>query len=786
VDLKSLKFDGKVQIKLESENDVKLNSQDLKILEAKANGKPVKYDLKNEDLTLNTGKFSGLLELGFQGTIFSDKMMGFYKASYDNGYVASTQFEPASARRMFPCVDHPLYKAEFKLAVRTDKENTVLSNMPVTNEKTEGSKKIVEFQKTPRMSTYLLYVGVGQFEQNREKQGRVEYAVATVKGKLDTAKFALSLGPKVIDYFQSYFDLPYELPKLHLIAVPEFAVGAMENWGAITFREVALLADKTASVRQRKRIAEVVSHEIAHMWFGDLVTMKWWDDLWLNESFATFMAYKAVDHINPEWDCWEDFIRTSTGAAENRDSLMSTHPIQVRVNTPGEIEELFDDISYGKGASIIRMIEAYAGENNFMNGVRSYLQKHKYGNAEGSELWTSIGEAARTNVNHVMGEWIRKAGFPVLHLKLENNQLKIRQERFLLSANPDPTIWPVPITLKINGETKRLLLEKKEDTIDLPNRVQSLLLNIDQTGFYIVNYDQLYSYVWKAKLSGFEKYGIISDAFFLTLQGSMKLQDYTQLVERYIHEQEKLPVHEVSDELSFLYSIAPGNIRDISRRFHRAQLERLQNQNDENSLELKGDIAVRLAMVDPDYARQLAGQFNTYDQADPNMKQAIATAYARSTGDFDTIYNKYKTTLSEEDKVRFIAALASFTQPAMVTRALNLCQIGEIKKQDVRTILAATRANPEARQATWTWMTSNFDWLHKIHEGSGSLGRVLQLTIPYVGIGRVGEVERFFGQHKPDDVKNSIETGIERLHVYDKLTRRIEQVTEKILETPAR
>jgi tricorn protease interacting factor F2/3 len=781
VNLKDLTFTGKVQIKLESESDVKLNSLDLKIVEAKANGKIVSHEVKGEDLTLKTGPFKGSIDINFRGPIYTDKLVGLYKAAYDGGYVASTQFEPVAARRMFPCLDHPAYKAEFKLTVRTEKENSAVSNMPIASERLEGSKKTVKFQKTPRMSTYLLYLGVGKFEEVKEKSGRVEYAVATVPGKSRSARYPLDIGKQSVKYFESYFAFPYTLPKLHLIAVPEFAVGAMENWGAITFREVRLLVDKNTSIQAKKRIAEIISHEVAHMWFGDLVTMKWWDDLWLNESFATFMAYKAVTHMFPKWNSWEEFVRTQTNAAQQRDSLLTTHPIQAEVHSPDEIEELFDDISYGKGASIIRMVEAFAGEENFMKGVRSYLQKYKFANATGSDLWTQVQEVSKTEAKKVMNDWIRKPGYPVLHLKLNNSKISIRQERFLLSGKKELGSWPVPVTMEVNRTTKRLLLEKEEDHVPVAGSLQSLRVNLDQTGFYRVDYGDLYSYVWKSKLSGLDKYGLISDAFAFAIQGTMKLQDYLEMVDKYLDETEILPVFEVSDQLEFLYSLSPS-VADISERFHRAQLGKLQEKSDENSTELRGIMANRLALVDPEYAKQLSAQFKDYDTAEPDMKQAIATAYGRTTNDFDTLYNNYKTRASEEDKIRFISALASFKQPALITRALNLALSGEIKKQDVRTILAAVRANPEARQPIWSWFTTNFNWLHNILEGTGTMSRVLQLTIPYMGIGRVAEVERFFVQHKPGDVKTSIETGIERLLIYDQLIRRIEQSNKKLVE----
>src|SRR5213082_838220 len=401
VDFRNLRFDGKVKIKLESENDVKLNSVELEILEVDANGRPVEYKLEGEDFTVKTGKFAGELSIRYRGSI-SDKLVGLYKAAYDGGYVASTQFEAVSARRLLPCLDHPAYKADFKLTVKTDSDNSVISNMPPTSVRLEGPKKTVEFPKTPRMSTYLLYLGIGKFEEVKDRFNGVDYIVATVPGKSSGAKYPLEIARDSVKFFESYFGSKYNLPKLHLVAVPEFAAGAMENWGAITFREIALLIDKDSSVRIKKLVSEVIAHEVSHQWFGNLVTMKWWDDLWLNESFATFMAAKAEDAMFPKWKTWEEFVRLDTAGALSRDSLLNTHPIEVKVNSPSEIEEVFDDISYGKGASVIRMLEAYTGEENFMRGVRSYLQKYQYSNAAGIDLWTQIEEASKAHVKRVM------------------------------------------------------------------------------------------------------------------------------------------------------------------------------------------------------------------------------------------------------------------------------------------------------------------------------------------------------------------------------------------------
>src|SRR5438094_2096367 len=462
VDFRNMRFDGKVKIKLESENDVKLNSVELEILEVDANERPVKYNLEGEDFTIKTGKFVGELGIRYRGSS-SDKLVGFYKAAYDGGYVASTQFEAVSARRLLPCMDHPAYKADFKLTIRTDSDTSVISNMPSTSVRVDGPRKTVEFPKTPRMSTYLMYLGIGKFEEVKDRFNGVDYIVATVPGKSSGAKFPLDVAKDSVRFFESYFGSKYNLPKLHLIGVPEFAAGAMENWGAITFREIALLVDDDSSIRIRKQVAEVIAHEVSHQWFGDLVTMKWWDDLWLNESFATFMAYKALDSMFPRWVVWQDFVRGETAGALARDSLVNTHPIEVRVNSPTEIEEIFDDISYGKGASIIRMLEAYAGEDEFMHGVRSYLEKYRFSNASGNDLWNQIEQSSKTRVKAIMSEWIRKPGYPIVNVKLDGKKLMIRQERFLLNGLSEQSTWPILLTLKINGKEQKLQMERSHD-----------------------------------------------------------------------------------------------------------------------------------------------------------------------------------------------------------------------------------------------------------------------------------------------------------------------------------
>ncbi len=341
VDFEKSRFNGKVAIQLESDQNVVLNAVGLEIQSVGSSRKDLRFKQVDEDLIVETGPIDGRVDISYDGTI-TDSLAGLYKAPYEDTYIVTTHFEAAQARRMLPCVDRPDAKAVFKLTVTIPKDLEAISNMPVESVNITDSRKTVTFRETPRMPTYLLYLGVGKFEEQTATLPRTDIILATTPGKSKLGTFALDEAKKALQFYEGYYSIPYPLPKLHLIAVPEFGAGAMENWGAITFREVALLRDASSSTRSRKRVSEIVAHEIAHQWFGNLVTMKWWDDIWLNESFATLMAFKVVDSLHPEWRQWDEFLLDETGGAMGRDCLMNTHPIEVPVKLPDEIEQVFD------------------------------------------------------------------------------------------------------------------------------------------------------------------------------------------------------------------------------------------------------------------------------------------------------------------------------------------------------------------------------------------------------------------------------------------------------------
>ena len=772
VDFTGLKYSGKVVVDLESVGDVSLNAVGQEISSVRSGSNKIPFKHSGKVLEIQTGKFSGPLEIEFDGKV-SDNFTGFYKASYGDGYILSTHLEAVQARKVLPCVDHPAYKAVFKVRVRTNADLSVISNMPIESETTQGEKKTFTFKKTPKMSTYLLYLGVGKFIQEKSRHGGTELYAAYADrptGKINT-EFSFDATRKVLDYYESYFGIPFQLPKLHNVAVPEFAYGAMENWGAITYREILLHVDKDTSVRARKSVAHVIAHEIAHMWFGDLVTMKWWDDLWLNESFATFMDFKSTDRAYPEWKVWQDFVRTSTSGAMGRDALTKTHPIMAKVHDPEEIEELFDEISYGKGASILRMIEAYIGPENFKKGVAKYLQKFRYSNASGHDLWSSLQEASGTDVSRIMEGWISQEGFPVVKASLAGTNLVLEQERFLLTGGTSKQTWPIPVTMNVDGKTQSLLLDKKKAEVNLPTAPRSLKLNVDQTGFYVVQYNgkELLDLVWKSGLSPLDRWGLISDAKAFLLSGRTSFKEYIKLVEKYQNEEEYLPAVEVSDQLSFLYQIAPSKLVETSRKFHSAGLRIFESKKDDNSTTLKGIIAARLTLLDDAYAKTSGSKFKELANVEPDMKRSVVMGYARSSNDYDGLIGGYVKSTTDEERLRYLEGLASFKNPELVAKTLEFALSGKVKRQDVRNVILYATANPDAKTAVWQWFKKNMAKLEQMYSGTAQFSIILREYFSIVGIGRLAEVEKFFSDHKAIGA----DIALERLRIYDQLERAI-------------
>ncbi len=471
-DLEGGTFRGEVRIALRLARpraEIVLHAADLAIERATAHSggreMPARVRLARADETAALrfprplGAGEATLALRFSGRL-NQHLRGLYAASADGSRYAFSQCEAADARRILPCFDEPAFKARFRVAVTVRDGETAVSNGPVEREEPVPGGRVVRFAETPPLSTYLLALAVGRLEASAPRHlGPVPIRVWHVPGKGQLTAFALEAAAEALARLQDYFDIPYPYRKLDLVAVPDFEAGAMENAGAVFFRETLLLLDPaTASLVERKRAAEVIAHELAHMWYGDLVTMAWWDDLWLNEAFATWMAYRVVADWRPEWRMWQGFEHDRS-AALGMDALANTHPIYARVRSVADATENFDAITYEKGAAVVRMIEHYLGPDAFRAGVRLYMRRHREGNTVAADLWRALEEASGKPVARVAQAWIAQPGFPLVSIAPARDggpaALGVRQERFFA----DPRVpaarrrgkWPVPLVVKWRG-----------------------------------------------------------------------------------------------------------------------------------------------------------------------------------------------------------------------------------------------------------------------------------------------------------------------------------------------
>ena len=510
------------------------------------------------------------IQITFAGKL-TDGLTGWYKSKYSDEksqkvkYIATTHFEPADARTVFPCVDHPAYKATFTIRLVIDKHLRAISNMPIVQEKVNEQKNIITFAETPKMSSYLLYLGVGEFGFYEEQYKHVTIRGITTPGKEIHTKFAVSWAKKCLEFFEDYFQQPYVLPKVDLLAIPDFGSGAMENWGAITFRENLLLYyEHESSIATKQNIAEVVAHELAHQWFGNLVTMKWWNDLWLNESFATFMAYTVVDEYYPDWHSWSDYITTMVFGGMDLDALHASHPIQVTVNTVDDINELFDEIAYDKGGSILRMLETYVGKTVFRNGLRAYIEKYKYKNSEGKDLWNAIEACAGNPISSVIASFITQQGFPVISLKRHQDELRIHQQQFYFSDKKNKTAWEIPLVMTSEKSTFKTVVTKQNVLIPLPHgtpETSYVAANKDYAGFYITKYDKQNLNALgenRSKLPYTDKLGLLHDLYMITRANQSPLEAFIQFIRQYfLTEMEPDVLLYAIGRLSLMYLLLP-------------------------------------------------------------------------------------------------------------------------------------------------------------------------------------------------------------------------------------
>ena len=604
------------------------------------------------------------LTIEFTGEL-NDKLRGFYRSSYtdidgNERYMATTQLEATDARRAFPCWDEPALKATFELTLVVPSEMTAVSNMPVVSEEEiRPGVKSVSYAETPIMSTYLLAFIVGELSYIEDVgDNGTLMRVFTTRGREEQGRFALETSLRLLKYFNDYFGIPYPLPKLDHFAIPDFAAGAMENWGAITYRETALLVDpENTSVGTRQVVAAIIAHEMAHMWFGDLVTMAWWNDLWLNESFASWMGDKATDNLFPDWEVWTQFVSSDTNRALSLDGLRNSHPIEQEVSNPAQIGELFDAISYSKGASVLRMLESYLGAETFRQGLNKYLTTHQYDNAERSDLWSALGDVSGEPVAEIMDSWVLQTGYPMLDVGIErsngNISLHMTQRRFLYDAiiedgEADETLWKAPIGVYTgNGaDSAGTLMDSRILAWDVPDSGAAddawTKLNTEQTGFYRVRYSssdlqRLVEPIRSKSLTPIDRLGIQNDAFALSRAGIIPATDFLTIAEAYQNEDNAPVCADLASNLGGLDNLLSdegfyGNFQAFSRSIF--QQTAAQVGWDAKPDETHMDALLRSTVLshmgsndDEDALREAAARFATT----PTIRLASARTFAASS-----------------------------------------------------------------------------------------------------------------------------------------------------------
>ena len=750
------------------------------------------------------------LSIEFTGEL-NDKLRGFYRSSYTdvNGnqrWMATTQFEATDARRAFPCWDEPAVKAAFDITLTVPQELEAISNTePVSITDTDGGRKIVHYAQTPVMSTYLLAFIVGDLAcvQDRTRDGVLMRVWAT-RGNEDKGQYALETSMALLDYFHDYFGVPYPLSKLDHIAIPDFAAGAMENWGAITYREVALLVDPVeSSAGTREIVAAIISHEMAHQWFGDLVTMEWWDDLWLNESFASWMGDKAVDYLHPEWEMWTQFLTHDTSSALNLDGLRNSHPIEQPVNNPAQIGELFDAISYSKGGSVLRMLEHYLGEDDFREGLRLYIQRHQYANARTRDLWNALGEASGQPVAEIMDSWTSQTGYPVLEASVNRSgdsiEVGLSQSRFLYDEvlgqdeELDNTVWKVPVTARTasDAEPVRSLMDTAESGLILHpaqygSRDEWIKVNPDQSGFFRVQYsdeeiERLKAPIASLSLPARDRLGLQSDAYALAKAGRIPASAYLNLVEAYSNENDASVVSDISLSLNALDNLLSTEdfhtpYQAFGRRVFKPIGDRMgwdarPEEGHRDALLRSTALAQLGRFEDEETLSEARRRFEAYME-DPSSLPAdlrvAAFTMSAQRGDhalYDTMWELEKSATLHEEKMRFIRALSAFPEPELIQETLSRSLDDEhVRSQDTIHVMVYVSSNPNGLEPAWQFMKDNWDEFDRRYgEGGFGLMRLVSISSLFTTQEKREEVREFFDTHPVPSAERTIRQALERM-----------------------
>ncbi len=684
------------------------------------------------------------------------QLRGLYEVRHEDKTYAFTQFEATDARRMLPCFDEPAMKARFSLTVTYPAALTAISNMPAAEESVEGAYKKTRFDTTPVMSTYLLALALAPLQPKTIKIGETTVSVWALPDTLQMSAFALKVTSEVLPRLNDYFGLPYPYPKLDLISVPNFAMGAMENWGAIFFRDSCLLLDETLSSTSTQRdVANVITHEIVHQWFGNLVTMEWWDDLWLNESFATWMACKMVDQWRPEWNSWVEFQQEKE-IPLSIDALIHTRPIQSEVTSAAQIEEMFDALTYEKGAACLRMIEQFLGEGPFREGIRRYMKRFQYKNTHASDLWEELTAASGQPVGAIARDWFTQPGFPLVTLRdagRNGRSFMIEQKRFFVSAQQnDSRCWTIPFTFKYQDtrgiQTGRILLKDPVTPLTLPEPVRFLYGNALESGYLRVDYDPFLRDIVEDLLptpfDPSERIGHLGNLWAFALSGRVPIDSFLNTLGRFRGDTTRVVVEAIEQYMETLGSqmVIPDDLplfqRQIADLFaplwKTLTWDPTPNEGEETALTRSAVLWGLGALAqDEDILAELPRRLTRYwavpTSIDPTLATPLIRLCARFDGGalFDPYLKKYQSAATPEERDRYLMALADFNKPTLATKLLEMALSDTVRSQDVWKPVRYLLRQPKVQEVSWEFVKTH--WA-KLREKGGSVAatRMIQST----------------------------------------------------------
>ena len=796
--LENYTFAGSETVKLNARSPVHqlvLNALELEIEAASVNGKElplsaIKSDNQNELLTLalpsELAAGDHVLVLRFTGKINQQGQGLFYMGYQEQGSGArkvmlGTQFEATDARRFFPCWDEPAFRAHFQLTTVVPESWLAVSNMPVESEQKIAGGKEVRFAPTPLMSSYLNVFVAGELDFIEEQVGPTQIRVIATKGKAELGRYALQAAAEILKYYNDYFGVPFPLPKLDQIAIPGGFGGAMENWGGITYYESTLLFDpKNSSVNTKQNIYEVVAHEVAHMWFGDLVTMAWWDNLWLNEGFASWMGSKCTARFNPQWEVWlarelprDPTRRTGIAkeAAMEGDARSTTHPIHQHVATEAEANSAFDDITYKKGKSFLRMLESFLGENVFREGIRRYIAAHKYSNTTTRDLWNALSEASTKSVGEIAAGWTKQPGFPVVHVKREaDGNVRLTQERFTVNFKiAAPLLWQIPMTYSVGGTSPATLL-MTDETAALENipADRPFKLNVNGAGNYRVRYDDR---SWRLLLEALPKLGVedrvnlMSDAWAFVQAGRVPASFYFELIEKLPDSIDLAEREQIINVLDFVNGLLVGSsergkFQQYARSLLRPTFDRLGWQPKTNeppsAAHLRASSISALGYLnDAEIVAGCRERFEKYLEAPaslpPDVRAPVLTVVGRYAD--EKTWNKLHAlglkTTSIEDKQTYYNALACVTDPKLVKKTLAIALTDELPTS--RAIFLVSRVARDSGEPgiAWDFAEANMDALLAKVDAAGANRYAPSLFTFFSDASRADGLKNYAKKHLP-------------------------------------